>query len=61
MSGKILTLQSDKLAADNIKRGENLLASLINKLISVGRSSEIERIAKDESYREKLYKEYGLK
>ena len=61
MSGKILTLQSDKLAADNIKRGENLLASLINKLILVGRSSEIERIAKDESYREKLYKEYGLK
>ena len=61
MSGKILTLQSDKPAADNIKRGENLLASLINKLISVGRSSEIERIAKDESYREKLYKEYGLK
>ena len=33
--------------------GENLLASLINKLMSIGRSS-------DKDYRDKLYGEFGL-
>lgn len=40
--------------------GENLLASLINKLMSIGRSSEITKVINDKDYRDKLYGEFGL-
>ena len=42
-------------------RGENLMADLIKKLISLGRSAEVERVASDVAFREKLYQEFGLK
>ena len=42
------------------KEGEARLAKLIAKLISLGRNDEIERVASDELYRERLYTELDI-
>ena len=42
------------------KVGEKIMASLVQKLISANRISEIETVANDETYREKLYAEFGI-
>ena len=44
-----------------LEQGETRLANLINKLISSGRSEDIEKVTKDSEYREKMYIFYGLK
>ena len=43
------------------QEGENLLAALINKLLSTGRDKDIQRVTTDIPFRESLYIQYGLK
>ena len=43
------------------QEGENLLAALINKLISLGRNDEIFKAANDPVFRDSLYVQFGLK
>ena len=43
------------------QEGENLLAALINKLISLGRNDEIFKAANDPAFRDSLYVQFGLK
>ena len=43
------------------QEGENLLAALINKLLSLGKNDDIPRVTTDQALREKLYIQYGLK
>ena len=42
------------------KRGEKRVNSLYEKLMNTGRMEELKKAILDESYREKLYKEYDL-
>ena len=42
------------------KRGEKRVNSLYEKLMNTGRMEELKKAISDESYREKLYKEYDL-
>ena len=46
---------------EGIQEGETLILTLIQKLFAEGRSEEIQKIAEDEVYRNRLLKEYGLK
>ena len=41
--------------------GENLLARLINKLLSVGKGDEALKATTDQKYRHELYAQYGIK
>ena len=43
------------------QEGENLLAALINKLISRGRNDDITKVTTDQAFRENLYIQFGLK
>ena len=43
------------------QEGEKLLATLINKLISLGRNEDIFRVTNDAAFRDSLYIQYGLK
>lgn len=43
-----------------IKQGEQRLTSLIQKLIETSRADEIERVATDKEYRDKLYQEFNM-
>lgn len=43
------------------QEGENLLATLINKLISLDRNDDIPRVTSDQIFRENLYVQFGLK
>ena len=42
------------------KNGERKLAELITRMFSAGRGSEVERVASDEQYRTKLFKEFQI-
>lgn len=42
------------------KQGEELMATLIQKLFADGRTEDIQRAAGNEQHRRKLYQEYGL-
>lgn len=42
------------------KKGAMRMASLISKLIALGRSEDVERAANDEDYRKTLFKEFNL-
>ena len=42
-------------------KGENKLSALINSLIDAGRNDEIKKVTSDAEYRQKLYKEFGIK
>ena len=46
--------------AEGRAEGAALFASLISKLLSMGRSADVERAAKDNDYRERLYKEFQM-
>jgi hypothetical protein len=43
-----------------IPKGENKLATLINKLIEDKRQEDISKVTTDENIRQKMYKEYGI-
>ena len=46
---------------EGLREGENLLAALSNKLLSLGKNEDAYRITTDVEYRNKLYVQYGLK
>ena len=46
---------------EGIHEGETLLASLINKLLSLGRNDDVAKVTTDQAFREKLYLQFGLK
>ena len=50
----------DLIEEENIKV-EELMLSLINKLIENNRMKELKEMTTDKGLRERLYKEYGLK
>ena len=41
--------------------GENLILTLIQKMLAEGRGAEIQRVSEDEEYRMKVMEEFGLK
>ena len=43
-----------------VNKGENLLATLISKLLLEGRNEDVELAVNDENARKKLYEEFGL-
>ena len=43
------------------EKGENKLGALIDSLIDAGRNDEIKKVTSDAEYRQKLYKEFGIK
>ena len=45
---------------ENIEKGENRYAQLIQKLLKENRYDAIEQAGKDKVYRQKLYKEYHI-
>ena len=47
--------------AEGRHEGETLFASLISKLLSLGRNDDIAKVATDQILREKLYLQFGLK
>ena len=47
--------------AEGRHEGETLFASLISKLLSLGRNDDIAKVATDQILREKLYHQFGLK
>ena len=46
--------------AEGLAEGEDRLASLINSLMSSGRSQEIEKAVNDKEYRDQLYDEFEI-
>ena len=46
--------------AIGVAKGENKLGKLITELISLGRDQDVERVASDPAYREKLYGELSI-
>ena len=46
--------------AEGRAEGQNQLAFLISKLFSIGRSNEVEKVAVDPIYRQKLMTEFGI-
>ena len=51
----------EKFKEEGRQEGENLLAALSNKLLSLGKNEDAYRITTDVEYRNKLYVQYGLK
>ena len=47
--------------AEGIAKGENLILTLIQKMLAEGRGAEIQRVSEDEEYRMKVMEEFGLK
>ena len=43
------------------REGETMLATLINKLLVLGKNDEIAKVTNNPDYREKLYVQYGIK
>ena len=44
-----------------LSQGENLLAGLLSKLTSLGKSEDVTKCIEDPEYREKMYIAYGFK
>ena len=44
-----------------IAQGETKLAMLINRLLTLGRNDDVQRVTTDEMYRQKLYEEFNIK
>lgn len=65
MGGKVLQLESEKNIEkgrkEGVETGQLTLGTLINRLITSGRSAEVGQAATDSNFREKLYKEYDIK
>ena len=60
MGGKVLELESERLTAKGMQKGEERLSVLLNRLILDGRSSQIQVIVNNKQEREKVYKEYHI-
>ena len=51
----------DESKAEGRDAGEKKLGALIDSLIDAGRNDEIKKVTSDAEYRQKLYKEFGIK
>ena len=60
MGGKVLELESERLTAKGMQKGEERLSVLLNRLILDGISSQIQVIVNNKQEREKAYKEYHI-
>ena len=68
MGGTVLEFSADKYfnagkeegREEGIEKGENKLASLISKLMELGRTDDVTKCATDEKYRDKLYAEFKI-
>ena len=64
MGGTVLEFSADKYfnagKEEGIEKGENKLASLISKLMELGRTDDVTKCATDEKYRDKLYAEFKI-
>jgi len=52
--------QREESRAEGQEQGESKLAALITRLFSLGRESEVERVASDETYRKQLFRELNI-
>jgi flagellar biosynthesis/type III secretory pathway protein FliH len=43
------------------QKGQNMLAALISRLLSLGRTEDVARSASDPEYREKLFEEFKIR
>ena len=50
----------DRVEERGMARGENKVASLMDRLFSLGRFEDAQRAAKDKDYRNNLYKEFKI-
>ena len=50
----------DRVEAKGEKKGESRLATLLDKLFSLGRVDDAKRAVKDEAYRAVLFKEFQI-
>ena len=46
--------------AEGMEKGESKLGALIDRLLKLGRNSDVARAATDSEYRQQLYKEFQL-
>lgn len=51
----------DEMILEGEKRGEEKYNSLLKKLLGANRMDDVQRIAADRNYRERLYLEYNIK
>ena len=49
-----------KAVEEGIEKGQNRLALLVGRLLEAGQMDDLKRVSYDESYRDKLLKEFGL-
>ena len=50
----------EKGIEQGMQQGQNRLALLVGRLLNAGRMDDLKRVSFDETYREKLLKEFGL-
>ena len=55
-----ISIGEEKGRKEGLKEGRDEVLRLINKLLSLGRSDDIARVATDEAYRDSLLKEFDL-
>jgi len=60
--GGVTTMKDvlDKIENRGIEKGANDIWSLVQKLFAKGRGADAERASKDEEFRAKLMKEFGM-
>lgn len=55
-----LAMELQRQKMEGHKEGENLFAALVSALLADGRMQDVERAAKDEAYRKKLFEEFHM-
>ena len=58
---RIMEYRYNKGVMEGEARGENLLSTLVNKLIEANRMTELKEITSNKELRENLYREYSIK
>lgn len=61
MGGKVLDYPVKQSYNEGLADGEEKLGLLVKLLINQGKISDMERVTEDKAYRQRLYKEYGIK
>lgn len=61
MGGKVLDYPVKQSYKEGVADGEEKLGILVKLLIDHGKISDMERVTEDKAYRQRLYKEYGIK
>ena len=61
MGGKVLDYPVKQSYNEGLADGEEKLGLLVKLLINQGKFFDMERVTEDKAYRQRLYKEYGIK